>query len=161
MRVTRWLGSAPAGWASGVSGVSSARVAISSSHAACVSNAMPSHDMWYSLCAFRPGPGCPKPEKPNLELAWNFPASLFLNMRRILYQNAWITMLKTRRTVPAFFRLNSCWLLNQKSGEMKNFTNTGLAQSGFEEPGPARSFFVLFLFLMFRWCSLCQGFGFL
>ena len=36
-------------------------------------------------------------------------------MRRILHQNAWITMLKTRRTVLLFLRLNSCWLLDHKS----------------------------------------------
>ena len=34
-------------------------------------------------------------------------------MRRVLYQNVWITMLNTRRTVLVFFY--SCRLLNQKS----------------------------------------------
>ena len=51
----------------------------------------------------------------NPGLSWNFPASLFSNMRRVLYRNAWITMLKTRRTVLVLLRLNrtGCWLRNR------------------------------------------------
>ena len=36
-------------------------------------------------------------------------------MSRILYQNTWIAMLKTRQTVLIYLRLNSWWLLHQKS----------------------------------------------
>ena len=65
------------------------------------------------------GPGSSKPDEPNPGLRGNFPASLFVTMRRILHQNedqnAWITTLKTKQMVLVFLRLNSCWLLDQKS----------------------------------------------
>ena len=59
--------------------------------------------------------GSLKPSWPNSGLGWKFPASLFLNMRRILYQNACIAKLKTRWTVLPFLRLNSSSLLDHKS----------------------------------------------
>ena len=43
-----------------------------------------------------PGPGSSKPDWPNCRLSRNLPASLFLNMRRILYRNTGNTMSKTR-----------------------------------------------------------------
>ena len=52
-----------------------------------------------------PGPGSSKPNQPNPRLSWNFPGSLFLNMRQILYQNTWITMLKTKWIVLVFLCL--------------------------------------------------------
>ena len=61
------------------------------------------------------GPVLQSPIKSNPGLRWNFRASLFLNMRRILYQNAWITKLNTRRTVLVLLRLKSCLELDQKS----------------------------------------------
>ena len=41
--------------------------------------------------------------------------SLFVNIIQILYQNAWITIMKTRQMVLVFLHLNSCWLPDQKS----------------------------------------------
>ena len=52
--------------------------------------------------------------KPDHGCSQNVPASLFLNIRQILYQNAWNTMLKTRWMVLAFPHLNPCWLVDQK-----------------------------------------------
>ena len=50
-----------------------------------------------------------------VDLSRNFHASLFLNMRRILYQNACIAKVKTRRTALSFLRLNSCSLQDPES----------------------------------------------
>ena len=48
-------------------------------------------------------------------------------MKRILYQNAWISMWNTRRPVLVFLRFNWCWLRIRNRDE--NFTNSGLAWS--------------------------------
>ena len=43
------------------------------------------------------GPSCSKPDYPNPGLSRNFPANLFLNMRRILHQNLSILMFRPER----------------------------------------------------------------
>ena len=66
---------------------------------------------------------------PSSERKRNVLASLFLNMIRILYQNAWIKLSKTRRTVLVFLHSNSYWLLDQKS-------RWRISLIFFEKPGP-------------------------
>ena len=85
------------------------------------------------LSHYSPGLSTSKPNQPNPGLSQNIPASLFLNM----YQNAWITLMKTRRTLLVFLCL--IMLVAESEIEMKNFTNHGFAWSGFEKPGPGVS----------------------
>ena len=63
--------------------------------------------------------GSSKPDQPNPGLSRNFPASLFVNVRRILYRNARITMLKKDEQ----FKLV---LVAGSEIEIKNFSNPGL-----------------------------------
>ena len=68
----------------------------------------------------------------------NVHASLFLNMRRILYQNACLQCWK-QTNGPNSFSLKLVQVARSEI-EMKNFTNPGLAKSGFEELGPGHEF---------------------
>ena len=74
----------------------------------------------------------PVPQSPIglMDEVRNFLTSLFLNMRRILQRNAYIAMLKARRTVVVIFRWKSCscWIKNRDEVEEFHYT--------FEEPGP-------------------------
>ena len=47
----------------------------------------------------------------------NFPASGFVNVRRILYQNACIAKLKTTQTTLVFLQLNTFTLVDHKRDE--------------------------------------------
>ena len=69
-----------------------------------------------SYCLFHSvQPGSSKPNHPNPGLSRNLPVSVFVNMTRILYQNACIAKLKTRRTTLVFLHLKTCSLLDHKS----------------------------------------------
>ena len=59
----------------------------------------------------------PVPRSPTslIGLSRNFPASLFLNMRQIVYQNACIAKWNTIWTALVSLRLNLCSLLDHKS----------------------------------------------
>ena len=61
------------------------------------------------------GPSHSRPDSPNPRLSQNFPASLFLELRLILYQTAHSAMVSAGWKALASSRLNSCRLLAQKS----------------------------------------------